>query len=133
MPPARVLRRAYLTFDADFGESWFGRLRFEANQSGEFENYDFEADFKDLYLGRNFGEHRLLVGLSPTPTFDLIEKSVGHALPRAHADGPAGPAQPRNRHRVARAAVGRTAGFLTGSCSAPERSSAPMPATGASS
>ncbi len=72
-----VLRRAYLTFDAEFGESWFGRLRFEANQSGEFETYDFEADIKDLYVGRDFGEHRLLVGMSPTPTFDLIEKLWG--------------------------------------------------------
>jgi hypothetical protein len=72
-----VMRRAYLTFDADFGTHWFGRLRFEANQSGEFENYDFEADFKDLYVGRDFGEHRLILGLSPTPTFDVIESLWG--------------------------------------------------------
>ncbi len=72
-----VLRRAYLTVDADFGKRWFGRLRFEANQSGEFEEYDVEVDVKDLYLGGKFGEHQLLVGLSPTPTFDLIEKSWG--------------------------------------------------------
>jgi len=28
-----VLRRGYLTFNADFSDSWFGRLRFELNQS----------------------------------------------------------------------------------------------------
>ena len=72
-----VLRRGYLTFDADFGEKWFGRLRFELNQSGEFEDYDFELDFKDLYAGRELGRHRLLLGLSPTPTFDLIESVWG--------------------------------------------------------
>jgi hypothetical protein len=72
-----VLRRGYLTFDADFSPSVFGRLRFELNQSGEFETYDFEADFKDLYLGWKLGEHRLLAGLAPTPTFDLIEKRWG--------------------------------------------------------
>lgn len=72
-----VVRRAYLTFDADFDANWFGRLRVEANQSGEFETYDFEADFKDLYLGRKFGRHRLLAGLSSTPTFDLIESEWG--------------------------------------------------------
>ena len=72
-----VVRRAYLTFNANLPADFFGRVRFEANQSGEFENYDFEADFKDLYIGRNFGEHRVLVGLSPTPTFDLIEAEYG--------------------------------------------------------
>ena len=68
-----VVRRGYLTFDSDFSENWFGRMRFELNQSGELETYDFEVSFKDLYLGWNLGRQKLLLGLSPTPTFDLIE------------------------------------------------------------
>jgi len=72
-----VLRRGYLTFDVDFSERWFGRLRFEANQSGDFETYTFEADVKDLHVGARLGRHRLLLGLSPTPTFDLIESTWG--------------------------------------------------------
>jgi hypothetical protein len=72
-----VLRRGYLTFDADFSKNWFGRLRFELNQSGEFETYDFTADFKDLYMGWRLGRHRLILGLAPTPTFDLIESIWG--------------------------------------------------------
>jgi hypothetical protein len=72
-----VLRRAYLTFDADVGASWFGRLRLEANQSGEFEDYDVEVGVKDLYAGRDFGKHRLLLGKSPTPAYDLIENAWG--------------------------------------------------------
>lgn len=72
-----VLRRGYLTFDADFSERWFGRLRFEVNQAGEFETYTFDVDFKDLYAGLDAGRHRLLFGLSPTPTFDLIESIWG--------------------------------------------------------
>ena len=72
-----MLRRGYLTFDADFSKKLFGRLRFEVNQSGEFETYTFDADFKDLYLGWNLGRQRLLFGLSPTPTFDLIESIWG--------------------------------------------------------
>jgi len=72
-----VLRRGYLTFDADFSENWFGRLRFELNQSGEFETYTFSANFKDLYMGWNLGRQRLLLGLAPTPTFDLIESIWG--------------------------------------------------------
>jgi len=72
-----VMRRAYLTLDADLGEQWYGRLRFEANQAGAFEDYGMEADFKDLYVGRDFGEHRLTIGLAPTLTFDLIEDFWG--------------------------------------------------------
>ena len=72
-----VIRRGYLTFDADLSENWFGRLRFELNQSGEFETYDFEVSFKDLYMGWNLGRQKLLLGLSPTPTFDLIESVWG--------------------------------------------------------
>lgn len=71
-----VLRRGYLTFDAASGE-WFSRLRFEANQSGEFEDYDLDVDVKDLYLGRKVGAHRLLAGFAPTPTFDVIEDLWG--------------------------------------------------------
>jgi hypothetical protein len=72
-----ALRRGYLTFDADFSERLFGRLRFELNQSGTFESDTFDVDFKDLYAGVNMGRHRILVGLSPTLTFDLIESFWG--------------------------------------------------------
>ena len=72
-----VMRRGYLTFDADFSKSLFGRLRFEVNQSGEFETYTFTLNFKDLYLQWNLGSQHLLFGLSPTPTFDLIESIWG--------------------------------------------------------
>lgn len=72
-----VLRRGYLTMDGSQGPSWFGRLRFEANQSGEFETYDFEADVKDLYLGYRFADHQIIAGLQPTLTFDFVESSWG--------------------------------------------------------
>ena len=68
-----VMRRAYFTMDVDLSDNWFGRARIEVNQSGEFETYDFEADWKDLYLGVDLGRHRLIGGLTATPTFDLIE------------------------------------------------------------
>jgi hypothetical protein len=72
-----VLRRGYLTFDADFSDRWFGRLRFEINQSGEFETYDFDTRTKDLFLGLGFDRHKALLGLSSTPTFDVIESIWG--------------------------------------------------------
>ena len=82
-----VLRRGYLTLDAQLGSRWDGRLRLEANQSGEFETCDFEVDLKDVYLGYTFGQHRVAVGLQPTPTFDVIESAWGKRyLMRTPAD-----------------------------------------------
>ena len=72
-----VFRRGYLTTDIAANDRWFGRVRFEANQAGEFEAYSFTVKFKDLYLGLNVGRQRILFGLSPTPTFDLIESIWG--------------------------------------------------------
>ena len=72
-----VLRRGYLTANFTLGDTWYGRARIEINQDGEFESYGFEADAKDLYLARKFGDHELVMGLSPTLTFDLIESVWG--------------------------------------------------------
>jgi hypothetical protein len=82
-----ALRRGYLTFDAASDSGWFGRLRFEVNQSGEFETYDFEADFKDFYVGYGLEQHEITLGLQPTPTFDVIESLWGlRYLMRTPAD-----------------------------------------------
>jgi len=70
-----VVRRGYFTLDADFSDNWFGRARLEINQSGAFETYSFTSQLKDLFLGWKAGRQRLLLGLSPTPTFDLIEST----------------------------------------------------------
>lgn len=72
-----VLRRGYLTLDAELPKTWFGRARLELNQSGKFETYTFEVDFKDLYVGVDLGRHRLIGGLTAPPTFDLIESIWG--------------------------------------------------------
>lgn len=72
-----VMRRLYLTLDARFSDHWFARARVEANQDGAFETYTFDADWKDLYLGARIGRHKLLAGLTGTPTFDLIEATWG--------------------------------------------------------
>lgn len=72
-----VMRRLYLTMDVDFSERWFGRVRWEQNQSGEFETYTFDGDWKDLSLGVNVGRQELIAGLTSTPTFDLIERIWG--------------------------------------------------------
>ena len=72
-----VLRRASLTFDGVFSESLDGRFRLELNQSGEFETYLLELQIKDLWLRWRWREQSMIVGLSPTPTFDFIESQWG--------------------------------------------------------
>ena len=72
-----VLRRAYLTLNADFTTQLFGRARLEVNQAGDFIDDDFDAGLKDLYLGARLGHHRLTAGLTSTPTFDRVEKAWG--------------------------------------------------------
>lgn len=72
-----VMRRLYLTMDVDFSNRWFGRVRWEQNQSGEFETYTFDGGFKDIYLGVNLGRQELVAGLTSTPTFDVIERIWG--------------------------------------------------------
>ena len=72
-----VLRRAYLTANLGLGEHWRGRARIEVNQDGDFETYSFDTRLKDLYLARKFERHELVLGLSPTLTYDLIESTWG--------------------------------------------------------
>jgi hypothetical protein len=72
-----VLRRGYLTANVELGELWHGRARIEVNQDGEFETYSFDTRLKDLYLARTFERHELVLGLSPTLTYDLIESTWG--------------------------------------------------------
>jgi len=71
------IRRIYLTADTEINDYLFGRFRVEINQSGEFESYSFHGDFKDVYLGVEIREQRVLFGLSFTPTFDLVEQTWG--------------------------------------------------------
>ena len=68
-----VLRRGYLTANAGLGKHWRGRARVEVNQDGEFETYTFDTRLKDLYLARKLDRQELVLGLSPTLTYDLIE------------------------------------------------------------
>lgn len=72
-----VLRRGYLTLDIAPSDRWFGRARLEINQAGNFVDDDFDTGLKDLYLGYRAGRHKVLAGLAPTPTFDLVEKAWG--------------------------------------------------------
>jgi hypothetical protein len=72
-----VLRRGYLTANFLFSQAWRGRARIEVNQDGDFESYSFDTQLKDLYLARTANDRELVIGLSPTLTYDLIESIWG--------------------------------------------------------
>jgi hypothetical protein len=72
------IRRVYLTGDFNFSRDIFVRARLEANQDGDFVSNAFTADIKDLFLRWTVGHHRLFFGLSPTPTFELVEELWGY-------------------------------------------------------
>ena len=73
------IRRGYLTFDAKLASEWSARLRFEFNSPGDFEtNAKLDPFVKDAYLAWKRGRHELVLGLSPSPTFEFIEGFWGH-------------------------------------------------------
>lgn len=69
-------RRVYLTYDRDLGAAWTTRLRLEFNSPSLQETQDrLRPYLKDVYLKWTGGAHSLLLGLSPTPTLELVEAS----------------------------------------------------------
>jgi hypothetical protein len=74
------IRRLYLTFDIAVAENWSARLRFEANSPGDFveSNAKLEPFVKDAYLAWKGKDVEVLMGISPSPSFDFIEKFWGY-------------------------------------------------------
>ncbi|GIV61936.1 MAG: hypothetical protein KatS3mg044_0802 [Rhodothermaceae bacterium] len=72
-------RRVYLTFDVAFDDAWSARLRTEMNSAGDFESDDQLVPFaKDLYVRWRGGTHQIYLGLSPTPTWNVVEGFWGY-------------------------------------------------------
>ena len=73
------LRRVYLTYDKGLSDEFSARLRFEMNTAGDFTSKSNMTPFiKDAYLKWNKGNHSILLGISPTPTWEVIEKVWGY-------------------------------------------------------
>ena len=74
------IRRLYLTFDIAVAENWSARLRFEADSPGDFveSNAKLEPFVKDAYLAWKGKNVEVLMGISPSPTFDFIERFWGY-------------------------------------------------------
>lgn len=73
------LRRAYLTADYTFNSSFSSRLRFEMNSPGDFTSSGSITPFvKDAYLQYKRGNTAVIAGISPPPTFEVIESHWGY-------------------------------------------------------
>jgi len=74
------VRRAYITFDRALSDELSARLRFEMNSPGDFKtNATLEPFVKDAYIKwKQSAKMDLLIGISPTPTWELIEKVWGY-------------------------------------------------------
>ncbi|MBI4409284.1 MAG: hypothetical protein HY561_06220 [Gemmatimonadetes bacterium] len=74
------IRRIYLTFDNQLSEAFDARLRFEVASPGDFAsaaNLD-RPMVKDAYLRWKGGHHQALLGISPSPTYEVVETLWGY-------------------------------------------------------
>lgn len=72
------IRRGYLTADAKVADEWSARLRFEVNSPGDFAtNSKLNPYLKDAYLSWTRAAQELYFGLSPSPSFDYVERVWG--------------------------------------------------------
>ena len=72
-------RRIYLTFDWTFNDAWSSRLRTEMNSPGDFTTRASLVPFvKDAYVRWKQGNHQITLGMSGTPTWDVVEGFWGY-------------------------------------------------------
>jgi hypothetical protein len=72
-------RRIYLTVDSKLSESLATRLRFEVNSPGDFtDSFNLEPYVKNAYLEWKHAGHRLYLGISGVPTFEVVESVWGY-------------------------------------------------------
>ncbi|MFC1724059.1 porin [candidate division KSB1 bacterium] len=72
-------RRIYFTFDRKISSEFKVRLRFEMASAGDFTTSgSLSAKAKDAYLEYAKGNNSIIFGISPTPTFGLIENVWGY-------------------------------------------------------
>lgn len=72
-------RRIYFTYDYKLTDNWSTRFRLELNSPGDFKTMDTVKPYvKDAYLAWNKGGHSILLGISPSPTWEFIESFWGY-------------------------------------------------------
>jgi len=72
-------RRIYFTYDKNISEQFSIRLRLELNSPGDFETKaKVEPYAKDAHLRWKKNGHSIILGISPTLTFEYIDKFWGY-------------------------------------------------------
>lgn len=72
-------RRIYFTYDQALGGAFDMRIRFEFNSPGDFKTKaKLEPFIKDAYVRWTRGGHSVYLGVSPTPTWEVIEGIWGY-------------------------------------------------------
>ncbi len=72
-------RRIYFTYDRKLNEAFSVRLRLEMLHPGDFSTKATAVPFvKDAYLKYKNGRHQIILGISPTPTWEVLEKVWGY-------------------------------------------------------
>jgi hypothetical protein len=72
-------RRIYFTYDHTLSPAFSTRFRLELNSAGDFRtNAKLTPYVKDAYLRWTRRGHSVLVGISPTPTWEVIEAFWGY-------------------------------------------------------
>ena len=72
-------RRIYFTYDQGLSKAFSTRLRMEMSSPGDFTTSGkIEPFVKDAYLEWKHEGHKVIFGLSPTPTWDVVEKIWGY-------------------------------------------------------
>lgn len=72
-------RRIYFTYDYKIDGNFSTRIRLEMKNAGDFESADkIIPELKDAYLKYKFSKAALVLGLSSTPTWGIVEESWGY-------------------------------------------------------
>ena len=72
-------RRGYLTVDRDLSSAWSARFRLEVNSPSIQETQDrLRPIVKDAYVRWTRGNHSLFMGMSSSPSWELIEGFWGY-------------------------------------------------------
>ena len=72
-------RRIYFTYDYNINSSFSTRLRLEMGNEFNFEQAKTMVPFvKDAWLKYKFSKQAFIIGISPTPTWNVVEKMWGY-------------------------------------------------------
>ncbi|GBD87251.1 hypothetical protein BMS3Abin03_01179 [bacterium BMS3Abin03] len=72
-------RRIYFTYDYKINKSFSTRLRLEMGNEFNFEEAKTMVPFvKDAWLKYKFSKQVFIIGINPTPTFQILEKLWGY-------------------------------------------------------